>query len=262
MSFRNYKGNDWSENGWRICDRNECERIFIPGANNNFLAAMIVRSGPSEVVLRAWAIWYHRNVEPLDRYQAGVGDDWGWSAINDVDDSNHLSGTALDFNAVQYPWGQRTMPAARKNKIREGLRLFEGNIFWGADWSYADEMHFQLNKGTAAGVGASARLVAFARRLEAGYLGLLAPGTAPTPTPTPAPAPSTSRPTLRRGNVGADVNYLQSLFNRAYPAYSKLYVDGDFGPATESVVREFQRRANLGVDGIVGPATWRALGVK
>ena len=260
MTFRNYKGNDWSENGWRICDRNECERIFVPGADNTFLAAMIVRSGASEVVLRAWAIWYHRNVEPLDRYKSGVGDDWGWSRDNDVDDSNHLSGTALDFNAVQYPMGQRRMSADRVATINEGLRLFEDNIFHGRKWNYPDEMHFQLGAGTASGTGPSAKLSAFARRLNEGYLGLLTAGTVPAPAPTPTP--SASRPTLRRGNTGGDVTYLQSLFNRAYPAYSKLAVDGDFGPATEAVAREFQRRSNLAVDGIVGPATWRALGVK
>ena len=260
MTFRNAYGNAYSENGWRMCNRDSCERIYIAGADNNFLAAMIVRSGPAEVVLRAWATWYHRNVERLDLYKAGVGDDWGWSATNEVGNSNHLSGTALDFNATQYPWGARTMPAARKQKVREGLNLFEGNIFWGADWSRADEMHYQLGAGTASGDGASAKLIAFAKRLEAGYLGLLTPGS--TPAPTPTPAPSTSRPTLRRGSTGGDVTYLQALFNRAYPAYSKLAVDGDFGPATEAVAREFQRRANLGVDGIVGAATWRALGVK
>lgn len=257
--FRTAYGNTYSENGWRMCTRQACERIYIPGADNAFLAAMIVRSGPSEVVLRAWATWYHRNVERLDLYKAGVGDDWGWSERNDVGNSNHLSGTGLDFNAVQYPWTLRTMPTARKQKVREGLRLFEDNIFWGADWSRADEMHYQLNRGTASGDGASAKLAAFAARLEAGHLGLLAGLTSPPTIPAPAPA---ARPTLRRGSTGGDVTYLQGLLNRMFASYSKLAVDGDFGPATESVVRQVQSRSNLAVDGVVGPATWRTLGVK
>jgi peptidoglycan hydrolase-like protein with peptidoglycan-binding domain len=35
--------------------------------------------------------------------------------------------------------------------------------------------------------------------------------------------------------------------------------DGDYGPATQSVVRQFQTLAGLGSDGEVGPKTWTAL---
>lgn len=74
---------------------------------------------------------------------------------------------------------------------------------------------------------------------------------------TPAPAG-----VLRRGSSGDQVRRLQTLLRTGYPLYaSKLVVDGLFGPATEAVVREFQRRAGLVVDGSVGPATRRALGL-
>lgn len=182
MTFRTAYGNKYSENGWRMCDRNECERIFIEGANNDYLAAMIVRSGPAEVVLRAWATWYHRNVEPLDRYQSGVGDDWGWSQTNDVATSNHLSGTALDFNATQYPWGRATMPKDRIAKVREGLKLLRGFIFWGADWARVDEMHYQIGVPEFDPDGKPNRaLAAFAGELENGLHGLLAAAPAAAP---------------------------------------------------------------------------------
>jgi hypothetical protein len=67
--------------------------------------------------------------------------------------------------------------------------------------------------------------------------------------------------TLRRGSTGAKVTALQKRLNHDYFSYSDLDVDGKFGPATERVVREFQRRAGLHVDGIVGPATRGALGL-
>lgn len=42
-------------------------------------------------------------------------------------------------------------------------------------------------------------------------------------------------------------------------AGSRTHVDGDFGPATEAAVRDFQRRCALPVTGTVGERTWAAL---
>ncbi|WP_235681369.1 M15 family metallopeptidase [Tomitella gaofuii] len=130
---------------------------------------MEVRAGIAATILNAWVAWYHANVESVDRYKPR--DYWGWSATNDVWNSNHLSGTAVDLCATQYPWGLRTMPEGRRAKIREGLRLFEGTIFWGADWGRADEMHYQLNYPEG-----DARNAAFVKKLEDGYLGIYGPG--------------------------------------------------------------------------------------
>lgn len=57
------------------------------------------------------------------------------------------------------------------------------------------------------------------------------------------------------GSTGVHVTRLQREMNRVFPAYSRLAVDGVFGPLTEKAVREFQRRAGIAVDGIVGPVT-------
>ena len=56
--------------------------------------------------------------------------------------------------------------------------------------------------------------------------------------------------TMRIGDRGDQVRQLQALLNRDYPAYSKLEEDGIFGPQTEAVIREFQRRAGLPINGI------------
>jgi hypothetical protein len=66
---------------------------------------------------------------------------------------------------------------------------------------------------------------------------------------------------LQNGSQGSDVTALQTILNRRYRAYSKLVVDGQFGSKTEAVVREFQKRSKIGVDGIVGRKTYKALGI-
>lgn len=57
---------------------------------------------------------------------------------------------------------------------------------------------------------------------------------------------------------GDDVRAVQQALADAGIALS---VDGIFGPATESAVREWQRQQGLQVDGIVGPATRASLGI-
>lgn len=174
MSFRNVYGNDWSENGWRMCNRDECD---IPRIKDLFMVDTApLRRGSPLTILGAWLFWYDRNVEEI------VSSVWGWSNTNDVGNSNHLSGTAVDVNAPKYPWGQRVMPQARKDKIREGLRLFEGTVFWGSDWGRADEMHYQM-----AFKEGDKRNDAFAQKLRDGYLGIYKTAPAPAPAPTPAP---------------------------------------------------------------------------
>jgi hypothetical protein len=79
-----------------------------------------------------------------------------------------------------------------------------------------------------------------------------------------APKPGKSqggRPTIRKGVKGELVRDLQGTLNRNYPAYSKLTIDGNFGPGTEKVVKEFQKRSGLTPDGVVGPQTWAKLGL-
>ena len=71
-------------------------------------------------------------------------------------------------------------------------------------------------------------------------------------------------PVLRRGSSGAFVYTLQTELLRVFPAYAgRIRSNGGpnriFGPATEAVVREFQKRAGLKVDGVVGAITLKAL---
>lgn len=61
--------------------------------------------------------------------------------------------------------------------------------------------------------------------------------------------------TLRKGDTGDAVCYLQTLLNRAI----QMTVDGIFGPDTDKAVKAFQSANNLVVDGIVGIKTWTVL---
>lgn len=63
-------------------------------------------------------------------------------------------------------------------------------------------------------------------------------------------------PTQSTGNRGVDVQAIQHLLNHHGYAVDPI---GVFGSQTNTAVRAFQTDHGLGVDGIVGPATWAAL---
>ena len=89
---------------------------------------------------------------------------------------------------------------------------------------------------------------------------------ATTPLPAPA-APASGRRLLKLTTPhmrGADVRSLQAFALRVFPSYARGIAraggaDGIYGKDTDAWVREFQRRAGLGVDGKVGPSTWAKL---
>nr|DAD89994.1 MAG TPA: Chitinase A [Siphoviridae sp. ctCCv12] len=154
-----------SENGWPMCSSAACvSETVVPAAR-----AVPLRAGDVATILNAWLILYNRLVEPI------TSQVWGWSADNDVWNSNHMSGTAVDIGAPKYPWGQRTMPPATKAKVRTLLAKFEGVVFWGADWDYPDEMHYQIGLPPS-----DPRVHAFAERLNNGYLGAYPADDAPS----------------------------------------------------------------------------------
>lgn len=85
--------------------------------------------------------------------------------------------------------------------------------------------------------------------------GFPAPGQATLPTEPPAVTVPGVGGVLKRGSRGDSVRKLQSELRRVFPSYARIAADGDYGPATERAVREFQRRAGITADGQVGPLT-------
>lgn len=62
---------------------------------------------------------------------------------------------------------------------------------------------------------------------------------------------------FQRGDDGQEVLSIQKRLVEL--SYSITNIDGDFGPETEKAVRNFQADRGLEVDGVIGPATYRAL---
>ncbi len=239
-----------TENGWRACDRSDCDDSPPPGLPGLRLP---VRGGDASTILKAWASWFSFNVENLNNRGRGFSDEGCWTATNSVWNSNHLSGTAMDLNWSEHAF--RVSYSGFTNQeiaqCRKGLALFENTIWWGQDWnSPKDAMHFQLNLAES-----NPKNREFAKRLREGYLGIWT-GT-PPPASVPVSAPVGSDDVLRYGSSGPAVVALQKGLNAVFPKYRAmpLSVDGDFGPATESAVKEFQLRSGLDVDGEVGPIT-------
>lgn len=78
------------------------------------------------------------------------------------------------------------------------------------------------------------------------------PGVTPLPKST----------VLGRGDKGPAVTSLQKALMAAGYDLGKYGADGDFGPATEKAVIAFQTAAKIGVDGLVGDETLKALAAR
>jgi hypothetical protein len=91
--------------------------------------------------------------------------------------------------------------------------------------------------------------------------GFPAPGGTPPRPPAPPPTSggtvTVNVRVLRRGSKGGDVRSLQALLNAK--SGKRLVVDGDFGPATDTAVRQLQAYFRLVADGVVGSRTWPTL---
>lgn len=225
---------------------------FVPGTGVQLAPG--VHKGDIGKVLFAFA------AELDARVEHGVqGWCWGYAYRPSKNDANliscHAAAAAFDWNAPNHANGQRgTFTKAQVAAIREILAEFDGVIHWGGDgWgkgSTIDEMHFEIATGTTL-----EQLAAVVKKLS---------------MPKPKPAPKADKfwyhggigtRILSNGCTGDDVGNVQAIFNSRYPAYSKIVCDGIFGKATESVVREFQKRSGLTVDGVIGKRTFAALGI-
>ena len=250
-----------SYNGW-FASPNPRDLNITPLVFKGESFAPGVRGGDVHTVF-TWLVYDLDNlIEPV--YKAGwhTADDWGYSYRQNRNANNlscHSSGTAIDYNATRHPNGKRgTFTAAQAKRIRELLRVnYRGLIRWGGDFTGTpDEMHFEII-GNAAQI---ARLVQDVLRF--GGAGGRLPAGVPVPTAPPISSGGARAGDgiLEKGDAGEAVKTLQRVLNAWYPD-RKVGVDGDFGPATEALVKYFQGKAGLTADGVAGPKTLAALGL-
>jgi peptidoglycan hydrolase-like protein with peptidoglycan-binding domain len=64
---------------------------------------------------------------------------------------------------------------------------------------------------------------------------------------------------IQEGSSGPLVKQLQDRLKEK--GFNPGTIDGVFGLGTKSAVRAFQKANGLEADGVVGPATWKALGI-
>lgn len=139
-----------SQNGFTANDRGVIASYSLPGGK------VALRAGDVSVVLLWVAVQFHQRVEPLA--WPGV---WGYAERlirgSSTTLSNHASGTALDLNAPRHPLGVRgTFTAAQVRTIHDIVAFTNGAVRWGGDYAgRTDEMHFEINTGSA-GVQAAA----------------------------------------------------------------------------------------------------------
>lgn len=64
---------------------------------------------------------------------------------------------------------------------------------------------------------------------------------------------------LRHGSVGEQVRQLQIALNGLQLGGAPLKTDGIYGPATTAMLRVFQGKARIPIDGVFGPRSAKAL---
>lgn len=143
--------------------------------------------------------------------------------------SNHSWGTAIDLT-LEGKLDRRGDDRTQRGLLEIHPIFNRHGFYWGAAFTIEDAMHFE----------ASDQLV---RRWSGeGLFGA---------------APEANIGLISFGDRGAAVEELQRDLQRVLDM--DIGADGIFGKDTRAAVMEFQRRSGLTVDGVVGPATLKAL---
>jgi hypothetical protein len=148
-----------SQNGWTAATSPSgipggTVRITPKGAPDTQLT---VRKGDVATVLQYVVDRFQADVEDIDLYTKGTGDDYGFASRpirgSSTTISNHASATAIDLNATRHPLGvggNMGYTSKQIAAIHDILHDLRGSVRWGGDYSgRKDGMHFEINTSGA-----------------------------------------------------------------------------------------------------------------
>jgi hypothetical protein len=273
-----------SQNGWPANDVSRTASYKIAGTTR----ALRLVKGPAGELLALLAAWIDANVEVMDK-DAEL-DDWGYAERpirgSTTTLSNHASGTAFDYNATQHPLGTTgNWSYAEKSKINAKLKQLGNVVRWGENYSgRKDPMHFEINvRPTAAGLAAINRAITAIKGAPAPVKdvpndgidmtvvaasirygangGYFHAGQTTGPNSAGADIDIFLAWWLRLNrNVNADVKAKVERDVRVYRALRAIAARSDAaadwkraGAQLTGIIKSFQARYRLDVDGIFGP---------
>lgn len=207
-----------------------------------------------------------------DRSSDGwIGDSRHAATVSDHNPDNGGVVHAIDVDVNGVPMGRIVAWMVARCKAGTERRLqyiIYRRVIWSRSWGWTPRKYMGINPHTRH-AHFSARYADVAGDSSpwgiAAEFAPRAPATIPVSSTTPAPRKVTGHPAgsrrlaLREPALsGADVAYVQRWIGktRCGPA------DGRYGPKTASGVHWYQGVRSLAADGIVGPVTWRNMGVK
>ena len=229
-----------SQNGYRANDRSLIASYKVPGGK------ISMRKGDVATVLSYVANRFHSEVEPLK-----WPGNWGYAERKirgGSSLSNHASGTAIDLNAPAHYLGARgTFSAKQVRAIRRILKDCGGVVRWGGDYrGRKDEMHFEINAGTAAVARVAKAIRAGKKPGPSG--GAVSGGGSSSPTYKTV---SGSTPLVKLYHKGEPVKRVQAAVG--------VKADSYYGPSTVKAVKKWQKANGLAADGIFGDKSWGVL---
>lgn len=236
---------------------------FTPGRAGRKIDKVVVHYNYGDLSIKdVWDVWQtrpasaHYQVDRDGRIGQLVWDrDTAWHAGNGV-----ANRTSIGVEHANGSRGDLTGPLTEAC-LDNGAHLVAALCkFYGLgrpEWKKNVFPHKAFSSTSCPGPLAASQRAAYVARMQYWYDQMT--GAVPPKPPAVTPAPAEGR-TLRRGSTGADVYELQRGLLRVFPSYAgPIKTNGGpnqtFGPATESVVKEFQRRVGITADGIVGPTT-------